>query len=152
MSIQQNHTVRRHIDHRFILQLRLFSIIFLITLGLVILAIVRQTIALGLATGGILIGLVIGIVVSRMYRLSWDEQTAKVVGQIDWIGGAILAMYIVFLLGRNWIVGHWVQADTIVAFGVSISTGSMLGRVVGARHGILKTLEALGVLKPRVES
>jgi uncharacterized membrane-anchored protein len=54
--------------------------------GVVTVDVLQNTIGIGFALGGFLIGVVIGIVVSRMYRLSWDEQTAKVVAQIDWVG------------------------------------------------------------------
>lgn len=97
-------------------------------------------------------GLVLGIVVSRMYRLSWDEQTTKVVAQIDWIGGVILGLYITFIFFRDWFFGHWLQGATLVEFGLCISAGLMLGRVLGARRGISITLQSLGVMKPADET
>jgi len=152
MAVQKVHPARQHIDHRLIVRLRLYCITCLVMLGVIVVEIVRHKIGVTLAAGGIAIGLVLGIVVSRMYRLSWDEQTTKVVAQIDWIGGGILGLYITFIFFRDWIFGHWLQGSTLVEFGLCISAGLMLGRVLGARRGISVTLQALGILVPTGET
>ncbi len=152
MAVQKVHPARQHIDHRLIVRLRLYCITCLVMLGVIVVEIVRHKIGATLAAGGIAIGLVLGIVVSRMYRLSWDEQTTKVVAQIDWIGGGILGLYITFIFFRDWIFGHWLQGSTLVEFGLCISAGLMLGRVLGARRGISVTLQALGILVPTGET
>lgn len=152
MAVQKVHPARQHIDHRLIVRLRLYCITCLVMLGVIVVEIVRHKIGVTLAAGGIAIGLVLGIVVSRMYRLSWDEQTTKVVAQIDWIGGAILGLYITFIFFRDWLFGHWLQGSTLVEFGLCISAGLMLGRVLGARRGISVTLQALGILVPTGET
>jgi hypothetical protein len=151
MPSGKRYIIREHLDRRLVMQLRLFCAIFLVISGLIIVAVIRQTIEIKFAFGGILTGLVIGIVLSRMHHLTWDEQAAKVVGQIDWIGGVILTLYIVFLLGRDWLFGHWVQAGFLMTLGLCLSAGTMFGRVFGVRHGILKILEALALVKPRGE-
>jgi len=152
MAVQKVHPARQHIDHRLIVRLRLYCITCLVMLGVIVVEIVRHKIGVTLAAGGIAIGLVLGIVVSRMYRLSWDEQTTKVVAQIDWIGGGILGLYITFIFFRDWLFGHWLQGSTLVEFGLCISAGLMLGRVLGARRGISVTLQALGILVPTGET
>ena len=152
MAVQKVHPARQHIDRRLIVRLRLYCITCLVMLGVIVVEIVRHKIGVTLAAGGIAIGLVLGIVVSRMYRLSWDEQTTKVVAQIDWIGGGILGLYITFIFFRDWLFGHWLQGSTLVEFGLCISAGLMLGRVLGARRGISVTLQALGILVPTGET
>jgi len=152
MAVQKVHPARQHIDRRLIVRLRLYCITCLVMLGVIVVEIVRHKIGVTLAAGGIAIGLVLGIVVSRMYRLSWDEQTTKVVAQIDWIGGGILGLYITFIFFRDWIFGHWLQGSTLVEFGLCISAGLMLGRVLGARHGISIALQSLGILEPTGET
>jgi hypothetical protein len=152
MAVQKVHPARQHIDHRLIVRLRLYCITCLVMLGVIVVEIVRHKMGITLAAGGIAIGLVLGIVVSRMYRLSWDEQTTKVVAQIDWIGGGILGLYITFIFFRDWFFGHWLQGSTLVEFGLCISAGLMLGRVLGARHGISIVLQSLGILEPTDET
>ena len=152
MAVQKVHPARQHIDRRLIVRLRLYCITCLVMLGVIVVEVVRHKIGVTLAAGGIAIGLVLGIVVSRMYRLSWDEQTTKVVAQIDWIGGGILGLYITFIFFRDWFFGHWLKGSTLVEFGLCISAGLMLGRVLGARHGISIALQSLGILEPTGET
>ena len=152
MAVQKVHPARQHIDHRLIVRLRLYCITCLVMLGVIVAEVIRQKITIGLSFTGIVIGLVLGIVVSRMYRLSWDEQSTKVVAHIDWIGGVILGLYITFIFFRDWLFGHWLQGSTLVEFGLCISAGLMLGRVLGARRGISVTLQALGILVPTGET
>ncbi len=137
---------RRHlIDRKLVTRLRLFSMIALVMLGVILVDIVRHEISFLLAGSGLLIGVVVGIIVSRMGRLSWDEGAGKVISQIDWVGAVILVLYIGFTLTRNWLFGHWVQGAMLGVFTLAITAGSMIGRVFGMRYGIRKTLEAWGM-------
>ena len=147
MSLQKYHLVRQHIDHHLSLRLRIYLFICLTMIVLIIVDVLRDTIGAGLATIGIVLGMVLGLIVSRMYQLKWDEETTKVIAQIDWVGGIILVLYIAFLFSRDWLFGHWVQAATLAAFGLSVTAGSMFARIIFARHGIHKTLQAISVLK-----
>lgn len=145
MLARQKLPVHNHIDRKLYRRLRRFCIICLAMIGVIMVDVLRNIIGIQLAIGGILIGIAIGVVVSRMYHLSWDEQNTKVVAQIDWIGTVILVLYMIFILCRDWFFGHWVQTATIAAFGISISAGSMLGRIFSTRRNIYKTLQALGI-------
>jgi hypothetical protein len=61
-----------------------------------------------------------------------------------------ISLFVNIMIFRDWIFGHWIQASTLAVFGLSVSAGLMLGRIIGARRGILKALQALGILKPSV--
>ena len=94
---------------------------------------------------GLLVGVVVGVFVSRMYRLDWDQSGGQVVSRIDRIGAAILVAYIVFALNRSWLVGSFVERSAVGPVGLSIVCGIMLGRVVGMAHGIRGVLHDAGV-------
>lgn len=79
MSVQKHQRAKQHIDRRLLIRLRIFCVIFLVTVGVIIVDVRKDIIETGLAFSGILIGISIGIVVGRMYSLSWDENTAKVI-------------------------------------------------------------------------
>ena len=96
-----------------------------------------------MAFGRILLGLVVGIIVSRMYRLSWDEEAGQVISNMDWIGVIILVFYIIFILTRTLLVGYWVQGAPYFAIILTITAGVMIGRVLGTRQGIHKILKDL---------
>jgi len=152
MTPKVNQLIRQHVDRRILIQLRIFTIIFLVMVGVVVADLLRNKLSLNLALVGILIGIVLGGVRSRMYCFSWDEQAMKVVARIDLIGGIILALYLAFMVGRNWLFEYWLQATTIAAFGLAVSAGTMFGRVLGTSRGVQKILQAVGVFKPQVET
>lgn len=87
----------------------------------------------------------IGILVSRMYRLSYDEEARQVAGRIDWVGGVILLLYIVFAIFRNRLFTPFVEASQLAGFFISLSAGTMFGRLVGTGRGIRRVLVAWGL-------
>jgi hypothetical protein len=130
------------IDRRLRMRLRIFGIIFLVMFVVVVVDFFRGTITAPLGLLGLAIGLVIGIIVSRMYRLSWSAQTNTVISRLDWLGVGILILYVVFALLRNQLFGSWIQGTYLAAFTLSISAGMMLGRVIGTMRGIRNVLDA----------
>jgi len=88
---------RHLIDSKLVTQLRLFSIIALAMLGVILFDVARNEISILLAVSGLLIGVAVGIVVSRMRRLSWDEQAAQSdrADRLDWRGdsGPLYRLY-----------------------------------------------------------
>jgi uncharacterized membrane protein len=133
-----------NVDRRLHTRLRLYAVIFLIMLVIVIVDIVRGFVSVPLALLGLAIGTILGLVLGRMYRLSWDGAGSKVIAQIDWLGGVILGLYIVFAIFRNQLFGHWVTGAVLGAFTLSLTAGTMLGRVVSTAHGIRRLLAAWG--------
>ena len=136
---------RANVDKKLKLRLRLYSLIFLVMLGVVVYNLVTGGLSLWLGLSSLGAGVLIGVFMSRMFSLSWDEQESVVIGRIDWIGGAILAAYILFALGRNWLFGLWVSGPALGAFTLSFFAGNMLGRVVGTVVGIRHILKAWGL-------
>jgi hypothetical protein len=110
----------------------------------IVVEVVEGRFVLALALIGVCIGLLVGIIVSRSYHLSWDEETHNVIGRIDWIGAILLVCYLVFVFTKSYFAGFYVQGAALFAVVLGITAGTMLGRVLGTRRGInrlLKTLE-----------
>jgi hypothetical protein len=137
--------VAEYIDDRLIKRLRIYMAIMGIMLVVIIFEIIMGNFSIAWALGGILVGLGVGVLISRMYRLSWDEETNNVIGRIDWIGGAILILYLVFVFSRTYYLSYWVQGTPLLALVFSITAGTMLGRVLSTEHGIKKILTALNL-------
>ena len=133
---------RKHVAKRLLVQLRIFGIIFLVMLGVLFYDVVQGKVSLPLAAGGLALGLLVGVVLSRMYRLAYDEQEQQVAGRIDWVGGVILLLYVAFAFSRNLLFGQLVDAAQLAGFGLGISAGTMLGRLVGTSRGIRRVLVA----------
>jgi uncharacterized membrane protein YagU involved in acid resistance len=96
------------------------------------------TITIQLAILGIVGGLIIGAIVGRMFRLNWDEDTSTVIGYVDWIGAVILIIYLIFIFARAQYLG--------LALILSITAGTMLGRVLSTRHNLNKILRAWKII------
>jgi hypothetical protein len=139
--------VRQHVDHRLRVRLRVFLIVWLILASIIAVNVLRQNLNMGLAFAGFLTGFLTGLFLSRMYRLDWSEETTKVVSQLDLIGRIILAAYVLFMVGRDWIFGHWVQASDLMGLIMCFTAGTMIGRVGATRRGIRLVLHALGSIE-----
>lgn len=140
-----NQFIRKYLEPRLIMRLRIYSAVMIIMMVIIAFEVLQHTVAISLAVCGIIIGFVIGTVVSRMYRLSWEEETSHVIGRIDGIGAAILVFYLIFVFTRAHFLGYWMQGAPLLAFILSITAGTMLGRVMSTRKGIKKILKALKV-------
>ena len=74
---------------------------------------------------------------SRMDRVSWNEEAGTVIGCIERISGVILAVYIMFASERGRIVGCWVRdASEASLIGLGPTAGIMVGRVLSLTYGI----------------
>jgi hypothetical protein len=94
---------------------------------------------------GVCVGLVIGIIVSRRYHISWDEETNNVIGRTDLIGAVILVCYLVFVFTKSYFLGFYVQGAALFALLLGMTAGSMLGKVLATRRGINKLLQVLEI-------
>ena len=139
-------SIRQYLDTRLIVRVRIFSIISIVMLSVIAFEMLRGTINMFLAIAGIFMGLAVGVIVSRMFRLSWDKETKKVIGNMDWIGAVILIFYISFMLTRTLLLGYYVQGSLFLAIVLSITAGTFIGRVMGTRRGIRKVLNAWKIL------
>ncbi len=106
------------------------------------------------ATGGFAItsallfgalGFIIGIIMGRRFRLSWDEKTNTVAGSTDVIGAIILVCYLIFVTAKPDIFGSYEQGHQLLVALLSLSAGTQLGRILGTRRGILRLQQAVGV-------
>ena len=130
-----------HIDSKLRTRLRMFSIISLVMLSVIVYDVIGHRLSAIPALLAVLAGIVIGVIVSRMFRMSWHEDKNAVVSNIDWVGAIILALYVGFSIVRNRLIGQWVQ-DTaqVAALGLAVTAGVMIGRVLGMQIGIRRLL------------
>ncbi len=115
----------------------------LIIVAVIIFEVIMGRFNLILALMGIILGIVVGIIVGRVYTLSWDEETNKVVSNIDGIGAVILVCYLIFVFTKTDFFSNWVQGNPLFAVILGITAGTMLGRVLSTRKNIEKIFESL---------
>ncbi|GGS31083.1 MULTISPECIES: hypothetical protein [Actinokineospora] len=130
--------VRRHVDRAIILRCRVYLAIFLVASAV---AVVEAVLAGGwtlvFAAAGLLAGIAVGHVVSRMFRLEWHEFERKAVGKIDVVGAVILVAYLLVAVNRARLVDLWVPAASAGATSMAVLAGIMLGQVLGIRRGLI---------------
>jgi hypothetical protein len=140
-------TVIPYLDKRLVRRIRIYSIVMVIMLLVIIFEVFRGAFTVAWAGGGILIGLGIGTLISRMYSLNWDEDTSQVISRIDWIGAVILVCYLIFIFTRTYYLSYWIQGAPLMGLIFSLTAGTMLGRVLSTEHGIKKILKTWDILR-----
>jgi hypothetical protein len=145
MSQKKRKHIRHYIDKKLLFRLRMFIVIFVALLGFVIYELISSAVNPVFALLGIVLGIGLGTVLARMYKLSWNKDETKVVGRLDMIGIIILIVYIGFALSRNFLFGHIIQGPSLGVFTLSITAGSMLGRVLATHQGIRDLLKASNI-------
>ncbi len=146
MKNREKSPVVPYLDKRLIFRLRIYTLVMIFMLLVISGEVLSGTFSVAWALGGILIGLGVGTLATRMYRLSWDEDTSHVISRIDWIGGIILICYLTFVFTRTYYLSYWVQGAPLMGIIFSITAGTMLGRVLGTRRGIKKVLKTWHIL------
>lgn len=96
-----------------------------------------------MAIAGVAVGTLIGFASSRIFHLSWNHDGRQVVSRIDTIGGAILALYVLFEITRASI--FQIVFDTGAGASVSVTFifvgAAMIARVLGMRGKIINILK-----------
>jgi len=146
MKNKERPILREFMDTKLVNKLRLYTVIMVIMVFVVSSEVIRSKFSPELAVVGFLTGMVVGIIIARMYKLSWDESKNNVTGTVDIIGGIILVLYLMYILTRTYYLGQWVQGIPLFAFILSMTAGTMFGRILNTRHDVYKILKALKIM------
>lgn len=118
-------------------QLRIFLVIFAITLVVTIERVVTGHVNVFWAAGGFVAGIVIGAILARSKPLAWDATAQQVVASNTVIATVLLVLYIVFAIEKGEILDAWLHNARIVGVtGMAITCGVMWGRLRATFHGI----------------
>lgn len=149
MPLSKRKEVAKFVHRKLLFRLRRLAVIFLIITGILIYELSHNYTAIFLAVSGFIIGMIIGILVSRrMHNISWDAETSKAVTKMDRLGIIILVLYLLFVISRHWIFSHWLHGYSLTAFSLSIAAGGMLGRLWNTRQKVRQILKEEGFLHP----
>ena len=145
MERTEKESKRQYVEDRLIKRLRIYLVVVLVLFAAIVIEVAAGRFGLAYALLGVAIGFVVGVIVSREYHLSWDEETNSVVAHIDWLGAILLVGYLIFVFTKSYFLGAYVQGAALFALLIGITAGSMLGRILATRHGINKLLKVLEV-------
>lgn len=134
--------MRARVDRPIRIRVRIYALIF------VVLAVIVVVEAVGLGVRSVLPvlaclagGLLVGGVASRMFRISWDAVSGRVIGRLDVVGGVVLVGYVLFSVFRTRLVGLWLEGDVAGVAGLAALAGVMAGQVLGTRRGVRRVFE-----------
>lgn len=145
-DIDIEHTINRiksaekHVEPKLVQRLKIFAGIISIMMIVVIYKIYLREVDAFLAVIGLLIGVGIGFIAGRMFKMSWHLKTQKVVSSMDVMGVIFLVLYVLIEIGRKWFFGHWMQGAQLNAFGLAFLAGLLLGRLLSMLKAIEKVL------------
>lgn len=141
--------IKKHASKKLQLNLRiLFAVYAVLLIVTVYSATVSNAIFWQLAMGFI-IGIIAGAISSRMYKISWDKDEAKVVGKIDIYGVVILVLFVLFELNRDHIARLFASGESLGAIGLTLITGALLGRILGTAQQIVRILISENIVMKR---
>ena len=145
------YTLRRkhlhHLDKKLRFRLRIYFVISVIMIGVVMFEVLSEKVSLSLALIGLMLGVFVGVIAARMFLLSWHKDAKKVISRLDFVGGAILVIYIIIAIFRGRIIGHFVQGSYVTGTSISVVTGIMIGRVFGTGNKIVSILKEQNLFK-----
>lgn len=146
MKTKDRPLLREFMDTKLVNKLRLYTLLMVIMILVVSAEVLRSKFSPDLAVIGFLTGMVVGILIARIYKLSWDDSNNNVTGTVDIIGGIILVLYLIYIVTRTYYLGQWVQGTPLFAFILSMTAGTMFGRILNTRHDVYKILKALKIM------
>jgi len=137
---KQAQHIKTHASKKLRINLRILSVVCLILLLITLYELFVSSALFSQVLIAVLIGLAAGVISSRMYKISWDKDEAKVVGRIDMYGVIVLILFVIFELNRNQIAGLFSGSETLGSIGFVLITTALLGRVIGTSKKILRVL------------
>ncbi len=87
------------------------------------------------------IGLVVGIVVSRMYEISWNKEAEQVVSRMDIYGALFLIAYIAFEIASHYFIEQWLEGPLVLTVILSSVGGALVGRGFGMLKKMIEVLK-----------
>jgi FtsH-binding integral membrane protein len=134
-------TVRKFTHQNLRIRIFVYFIIALIMVGVVVYDILTEKTTLTYSLMALVIGLIVGIVVSRMFRISWDKDAQMVISSLDTLGVIVLIIYFLLEIFRKQIAAYFFHSELTLSLTFAALAGIMIGRVIGMRFKVRKILE-----------
>lgn len=129
-----------NVEKKLMVRQVIFFAIITALLSISVINVLKEKIDTELAISGFLLSLVVGLMLSRMFKIFWNEEKEKVVSRLDMMGTILLIVYIAAEIGRKFVFQYWLSGAELNAFGLVILIGLLLGRFLGTGFQIKKIL------------
>jgi hypothetical protein len=143
--LPEQNNLRDKVHKRIRIRLIIYFVVSILVLAISIFHIVKDNANWLAALVGLVIGFFLGLIVSRAFKLSWNEKAAQITSSFDAIGITLLVLYILFEIFRNKIVANFVSGPSVIAVSFAVLSGVMYGRVIGTRGKIRRIFREEGI-------
>jgi hypothetical protein len=140
------HDLAPHVTKRLRRRMRVLMFIGSILLLTAAYEVAAHHIGLALALLAVGVGLGIGLLMGRISLFSWDDEAKRVTSRVDRAGAILLIVYVLLVMNRREILGHWLTADTLAAASFAMAGGTLMGRNFAMRKRILGILTQVGLI------
>lgn len=137
----------RHINPKLRWSLRIYLLVSVAVFIFVIVTTVRSQANPLIVLAGLIIGIVIGILFNRIYKISWDKEADHAVYKMDIFGIILLIVFIAFDLSRGNLVEIFVNGSSVGPTSLALLAGAFYGRVLGTGREIFKVIKKEKVLE-----
>ena len=138
--------IARHLHQRILIQIALFIVITVAMFGIVITDAVTSHLNLWWILLGAIIGIILGYVVGRAFRLSWHEDSQKVIMNVDRTGFIVIILYVLIRALVNSEAGNLLSGIELLAVTYSLLGGIMIGRLASMGRRIVRMLRDQQIL------
>jgi ABC-type transport system involved in cytochrome c biogenesis permease subunit len=104
------------------------------------------------AVAGLVAGLAVGLLASRMFAVRWDEVSGSVVAKLDALGAVVLVGYLLFALNRSRLADAVFDGSLAGVASLAALDGVMSGQLLGTRRGVVRALRSSGLFGPVPDS
>jgi cytochrome c oxidase subunit IV len=143
MSERKTHIghIKTHASKRLQMNLRILSVVYVVLLVVTLYELFESRAVFSQALIALIIGLFAGLVSARMYKISWNENEASVIGRIDIYGVVVLVLFIIFEFNKNYIAGLIASGESVGSIALVLLTSALFGRILGTSKKIIKVLK-----------
>jgi hypothetical protein len=88
----------------------------------------------------LVVGLGIGLLLARMFKVSWDTDAEKVVSRMDIYGTSLLIFYIILEMTGEHYIRQWFTGSEVLTIILALAGGAVLGRGFGMSQSMMRVL------------
>jgi len=129
---KRHEAAKKYIHPKLRRNLRIYFIVSLIVLILVIYDMFRDHANPLLVLLGLIVGIVVGKMFTRIYKISWDDTGGNVIQNMDIYGIILIILYIAFDLSREHLVEIFIHDGSVASVSLALLAGAFYGRVLGS--------------------
>lgn len=139
----------KHFHPKLRRSLRLYIIIALVIMVYVIFSTIKNGANPVFVVGGLILGVLVGTLLARIYKISWDSEAEKVIYRMDMLGIVFLVVFIGLDLSRGHFVSSFITGASVGPTSLALLAGGFYGRVFGAGRNIIVVLRQQKILPQR---